>query len=58
MVFFTPTNPDHMAFRAAMAEHGVLLGGQARTIRMVLHKDIDDAKLDRICSAFSAAHRK
>ncbi|MFT5507524.1 MAG: threonine aldolase [Hyphomicrobiaceae bacterium] len=53
MVFFTPAG-DHMAFRASMAEQGVLLGGNSPTIRLVLHKDIDDAKLDRICSAFSA----
>ena len=54
MVFFTPTEAEHTALRAAMAEHGVLLGGRARTIRIVFHKDIDDAKLDRVCSAFSA----
>lgn len=58
MVFFTPAVADHMAYRAAMAEQGILLGGRDPTIRLVLHKDIDDTKLDRICSAFSAVHRK
>lgn len=57
MVFFTPAGADHMAFRAAMAEHGVLLGGRDRTIRIVFHKDIDDAKLERVCEAFKAVCR-
>ncbi len=54
MVFFTPTEDEHLAFRAAMAEQGILLGGQSRTIRIVLHKDVDDAKLKRVCDATSA----
>lgn len=53
MVFFTPTENEHLEFRAAMAEQGILLGGQSRTIRIVLHKDVDDAKLERICAAAS-----
>ena len=57
MVFFTPAGADHTAFRAAMAEHGVLLGGRDRTIRIVFHKDIDDAKLERVCEAFKAVCR-
>lgn len=57
MVFFTPAVADHKAYRAKLAEHGVLLGGRDPTIRLVLHKDIDDDKLDRVCAAFTAMHR-
>jgi threonine aldolase len=53
MVFLTARAEEHRALRAALAEQGVLLGGQTPLIRIVLHKDIDDAKLERACQAFS-----
>jgi threonine aldolase len=53
MVFLTLKEDEHLAFRAAMKEQGILFGGQSRTIRIVLHKDIDDAKLERVCAALT-----
>jgi threonine aldolase len=53
MVFLALKDYEHLAFRAAMKEQGILFGGQSRTIRIVLHKDIDDAKLERVCSALT-----
>lgn len=58
MVFLTATEAEHQALRRAMADEGVLLGGQSRLIRIVLHKDIDDAKFDRVCGAFSNFYRR
>lgn len=46
MVFFTPELDDHVALHAHLAEHGVKIGRQKPTIRMVLHRDVDDAALD------------
>ncbi|MGB5067507.1 MAG: low-specificity L-threonine aldolase, partial [Albidovulum sp.] len=51
MVFFTPTHGT-AALRAALAEQGVLIGGQSRRIRMVLHRDVDDAALAAAIEAF------
>jgi threonine aldolase len=52
MVFLTARASEHRALRAALAEQGVLLGGQTPLIRIVFHKDIDDSKLERACQAF------
>lgn len=45
MVFFTPADGGTAALRGALAARGILIGGQAPTIRLVLHRDIDDAGL-------------
>lgn len=48
MVFFTPTDGRNDALRAHLAAEGVVIGGgTSGAIRMVLHKDADDAAFDR-----------
>ncbi|MBO6774995.1 MAG: low-specificity L-threonine aldolase [Marinibacterium sp.] len=47
MVFFTPADGSNDALRSHMAAKGVVIGGGKGAIRMVLHKDVDDAALDR-----------
>ena len=54
MVFFTPDAGGHADLRAALASQGVVIGGQSPAIRMVLHRDVDDAALDRAIAAFRA----
>ena len=51
MVFFTPQG-DTAALRAHMAGHGVLIGSQSPTLRLVLHRDVDDAALQTAITAF------
>jgi threonine aldolase len=57
MVFFTPRANERERLMAYTTESGILLGGQRPTMRIVLHKDIDDAALDRVMSAFTAFYR-
>lgn len=52
MVFFTPTRGDAARLRADLARRGVLIGGGAPELRLVLHRDIDDAALDLAIAAF------
>ncbi len=54
MIFFTPAPRHHVSLRNHMAKAGVLIGGQSPSIRMVLHKDIDDVRLDQAITAFQA----
>jgi threonine aldolase len=54
MVFFTPGQQDHGPLRQHMLDKGILIGAQYPTIRMVLHKDIDDSKLARVQTAFES----
>lgn len=54
MAFVTPEDGDPDRLRAHMAEHGVRIGGQSPTIRLVLHRDVDDAGLERVIDAFRA----
>ncbi|MFY0308820.1 low-specificity L-threonine aldolase [Leisingera sp. D0M16] len=52
MVFFTPDDGRNDALRAHLAAEGVVIGGgSAGAIRMVLHKDADDAALARAVQA-------
>ena len=54
MVFFTPAAGGHADLRVALASQGIVIGGQSPSIRMVLHRDVDDAALDRAIAAFRA----
>lgn len=54
MVFLTPSAQDHGPLRQHMKERRILIGAQWPTIRMVLHKDIDDEKLARVQTAFES----
>ena len=42
----TPADRSNDALRSHMAAKGVVIGGGKGAIRMVLHKDVDDAALD------------
>ena len=53
MVFFTPRASERDDLMTAMTGKGILLGSQRPTLRIVLHKDIDDTALDRAMEAFS-----
>jgi threonine aldolase len=52
MVFFTPNASQHNALHAHMEAAGVRIGGQHPTIRMVMHRDIDNAGLEAAITAF------
>lgn len=52
MVFFTPDIENHVALHTHLAKHGVKIGGQNPTIRMVLHKDVNDPALDTLLLGF------
>ncbi|MGR3620790.1 low-specificity L-threonine aldolase [Pseudophaeobacter sp.] len=54
MVFLTPRAEDHPGLIRHMAEAGIKIGGQSPAIRMVLHRDVDDAALDAAITAFRA----
>lgn len=54
MVFFTPGGDGTAPLRTALAARGVLIGGQSPTVRIVLHRDIDDAGLAHVITAFRA----
>ncbi|MEX0302941.1 MAG: low-specificity L-threonine aldolase [Leisingera sp.] len=48
MVFFTPEDGRNDGLRAHLSNQGVVIGGgSSGTIRMVLHKDVDDGALER-----------
>lgn len=52
MVFFTPDDGRNDVLRAHLAAEGVVIGGgSAGAIRMVLHKDADDASLAQAVQA-------
>ncbi|MCB2092873.1 MAG: low-specificity L-threonine aldolase [Rhodobacteraceae bacterium] len=52
MVFFTPDGGETAALRRALSAKGVLIGGQPRRIRMVLHRDVEDSALAAAIEAF------
>ena len=52
MVFFQPDAGMHEALHAHMEAAGVRIGGQQPTIRMVMHRDIDDVALEAVITAF------
>ena len=57
MVFFTPAAEHHASLREHMAQAGILIGGQSPTIRMVLHRDVDDTRLDHVIEAFQSYYQ-
>lgn len=54
MVFLKPHLEDHAALHAHLANHGVVIGGQFPTIRMVVHHDINDSELDVVVAGIRA----
>ena len=52
MVFLTPPAEGHARLISHMAQAGIKIGGQTPAIRMVLHRDVDDAALDAAIAAF------
>lgn len=58
MLFFTPAAEHHEPLRAHMADNGILIGGQAPAIRMVLHRDVTDDGLDLTIKSFQSYYSK
>ncbi|MBX2855156.1 MAG: low-specificity L-threonine aldolase [Rhodobacteraceae bacterium] len=58
MVFITPKTADHAPLRAHLNGRGLRLGGGEGSIRLVLHRDINDAKLDRAIDAFASFYKR
>ena len=58
MVFITPKPIDHAPLRAHLNERGMRLGGGDTSIRLVIHRDIDDAKLNRAIDAFASFYKR
>ncbi|MCB2136314.1 MAG: low-specificity L-threonine aldolase [Rhodobacteraceae bacterium] len=52
MVFFAPAAGDADRLKPALLARGVLIGGPARELRLVLHRDVTDEALDRAIAAF------
>ncbi|MEO1190953.1 MAG: low-specificity L-threonine aldolase [Pseudomonadota bacterium] len=52
MVFITPRPDDHAALISFLADRGIIIAADVPTIRLVLHLDIDDARLEAIIKAF------
>ncbi len=52
MVFLTPSDGQTSRLQEHMARAGVNIGGQSRTIRMVLHRDVTDGGLKATIDAF------
>lgn len=52
MVFFTPEQRDHVPLHEHLERQGVRIGRQYPTIRMVLHKDVNDEALETCLGAF------
>jgi threonine aldolase len=52
MVFFTPADGRNADLRSHLAADGVVIGGGASgAIRLVLHKDVDDAAFEAALSS-------
>ena len=54
MVFLTPARGAGAPLAGALAARGVIVSPQAPTLRLVLHRDIDDDALDLAIDAFRA----
>lgn len=52
MVFFTPKLEDHASLHAHLAKSGIKIGGQNPTIRMVMHRDVNDTGYAALIQAF------
>ena len=47
MVFVTPRRDDHEPFRSYLSRRGIAIGRQKPSIRIVVHRDIDDNDISR-----------
>lgn len=52
MIFFTPHADRHKELLAHLEARGVRIGGQTPSIRMVVHRDVDDAALEAAIDGF------
>lgn len=57
MVFFSPAPEHHAPLRASLLSQGIRIGGQSPEIRMVFHRDVDDAALDAAIDRFRTYYR-
>ncbi|MEO0729127.1 MAG: low-specificity L-threonine aldolase [Pseudomonadota bacterium] len=55
MVFFTPARCDHHKLHDTLARFGIKAGAQSPTMRLVVHRDIDDIALNAAIAAFEQA---
>ena len=46
MVYITPKPDDHAPFREFLAQRGIIIGWQMPSIRVVVHRDVDDDGID------------
>mgnify|MGYP005641875247 FL=1 len=58
MLFFTPRDNNPDALRIHMADAGIRIGGQSPAVRMVLHRDVTDDRLDATITAFQSYFTK
>ena len=58
MVFLRCEHADGTALQSAMKERGVLIGGGSPWARLVVHRDVGDADLDRAIDAFEGFSRR
>ncbi|VAW25233.1 Low-specificity L-threonine aldolase [hydrothermal vent metagenome] len=54
MVFFTPAPQHHAPLCAHMTNLGIRIGEQSPSIRLVLHRDVDDGALDHAIEGFKS----
>ncbi len=57
MVFFTPAPQHHSPLYVHMSDLGIRIGSQIPSIRMVLHRDVDDGALDHAIKGFRSYYR-
>lgn len=51
MVFLTPDDAHFEPFKEHLAENGIIMSGKKPTMRIVIHLDIGDDEIVRICDA-------
>ncbi|MCF6327893.1 MAG: low-specificity L-threonine aldolase [Devosiaceae bacterium] len=57
MVFFTPAPEHHAPLCAHMSDRGIRIGEQSPSIRLVLHRDVDDGALDHAIEGFKSYYQ-
>ena len=58
MVFVTPGPEDHEPLRASLGSNGILTGSQKPTMRLVPHRDVTRADVEKVVDAFHAFYRR
>ncbi|MFT5741224.1 MAG: threonine aldolase, partial [Gammaproteobacteria bacterium] len=58
MVFITPQQSDVEALRETLAQQGINIGDQSRSIRLVTHLDVSAADIDRVISSVRGYYQR